>query len=40
MTKSDIEFLENLRKELLTQTNDGTANPVWWGVMETETEQL
>lgn len=38
MTKSDIEFLENLRKELLTQTNDGTANPVWWGVMETETE--
>lgn len=35
MKKHDIEFLKNLQNELLTQTNDGNADPVFWGIMET-----
>lgn len=38
MKKEDIAFLSDLRHELLTQPNDGNADPVWWGVMETRTE--
>ena len=38
MTKETIDFLQNLQHELLTQPNDGNADPVWWGVMETRSE--
>lgn len=34
MTKHDIIFLENLQHELLTQENDGNADPLFWGIME------
>lgn len=38
MKQEDIQFLNDLQHELLTQTNDGNADPVWWGVMETRSE--
>ena len=34
--KDDIEFLCSLKKELETQSNDGTANPLVWGIMESD----
>ena len=34
ISKEDYEFLKELQNELNTQTNDGNANPVFWGVME------
>lgn len=34
--KDDAQFLRDLQKELLTQPNDGNADPVYWGVMESE----
>lgn len=34
MKKEDIDFLKNLQNELLTQTNDGNADPVYWGIIE------
>jgi len=37
MKKEDIEFLKDLQHELNTQTNDGNASPVYWGVLETKT---
>lgn len=30
----DFDFLKDLQHELLTQENDGNADPVYWGVME------
>ena len=35
VSKEEFEFLKDLQHELLTQTNDGNADPVYWGVMET-----
>ena len=37
---SDVayEFLKDLQHELNTQTNDGNADPVYWGVRETHLE--
>ena len=34
ITDEDYEFLQDLQHELNTQTNDGNADPVYWGVME------
>lgn len=34
MKKEDIEFLENLRQELISQDTDYTANPRFWMVKE------
>ena len=34
INKEDYEFLKDLQHELLTQENDGNADPVFWGVME------
>ena len=34
LSKEDIEFLKELQHELNTQTNDGNADPVYWGVLE------
>ena len=36
ITDEDYEFLKDLQHELNTQTNDGNADPVFWGVMETK----
>jgi len=36
ITDEDYEFLKDLQHELNTQTNDGNADPVYWGVMESE----
>lgn len=35
ISDEDYEFLKDLQHELNTQTNDGNADPVYWGVMET-----
>lgn len=35
ISREDFEFLRELQHELLTQPNDGCADPVYWGVMET-----
>ena len=32
--QEDAAFLRDLQKELLTQENDGNADPVYWGVIE------
>ena len=34
ISQEDYEFLKNLKKELNEQTTDGTAQPVFWGVLE------
>lgn len=34
ISEEDYEFLKDLQHELNTQTNDGNADPVYWGVME------
>lgn len=34
ISQEDLEFLKDLQHELCTQTNDGNADPVFWGVME------
>ena len=34
LTDEDYEFLKDLQHELNTQSTDGTAEPVYWGVME------
>ena len=34
ITKEDYEFLKDLQNELNTQDNDGTADPLYWGVMD------
>ena len=36
LRQEDAEFLRDLQHELLTQPNDGNADPVFWGVMESE----
>lgn len=38
LSDQDYEFLKDLQHELNTQTTDGNAQPVFWGVMETEEE--
>lgn len=35
ISDEDYEFLAELQHELVTQDNDGNADPVYWGVMET-----
>ena len=35
ISDEDYEFLQDLQHELITQTSDGNADPVYWGVMET-----
>lgn len=34
INKLEIDFLVNLQKELNTQTNDGNAQPIYWGIMD------
>ncbi len=34
LTDAEYEFLKDLQYELRTQTNDGNADPVYWGVAE------
>ncbi len=36
LPKKDFDFLKELAHELNTQPNDGNADPVYWGVMETK----
>ena len=36
ISQEDYDFLKDLQYELNTQTNDGNADPVYWGVMESE----
>jgi len=36
LSQVDYDFLKDLQHELNTQTNDGNADPVYWGVMESE----
>lgn len=38
LSDQDYEFLKELQHELNTQTTDGNAQPVFWGVMETREE--
>jgi hypothetical protein len=38
LSQEDYEFLKDLQHELLTQENDGNADPVFWGVEETVEE--
>ena len=40
MIKEDKEFLKELQNELNTQPNDGTANPVIWGVLESHIQPV
>ena len=40
ITDEDYEFLKDLQHELNTQTNDGNADPVYWGVIETREEPV
>ena len=35
ISDEDFKFLEDLQHELNTQDNDGSADPLYWGVMET-----
>ena len=35
ISQEDYEFLKELQHELNTQTTDGNAEPVFWGVIET-----
>lgn len=34
VAQKDIEFLRDLQNELKSQDNDGTAQPLYWGIME------
>jgi len=34
VSKEDYEFLKDLQHELLTQADDGQADPIYWGVEE------
>lgn len=36
LSEEDYEFLKELQKELNTQPNDGNAEPLYWGVIETK----
>ena len=38
LSQDDAKFLRDLQRELLTQPNDGNAEPVYWGVIETREE--
>lgn len=36
ISQEDYDFLKDLQNELNTQTDDGNAQPVYWGVLETK----
>lgn len=36
ISQEALEFLKDLQHELCTQTNDGNADPVFWGIIEDE----
>lgn len=36
ISQEDYEFLKDLQNELNTQTDDGNAQPVYWGVLDTK----
>jgi hypothetical protein len=36
LSQEDYDFLKDLSHELKTQTNDGNAQPVYWGIMESQ----
>ena len=38
LSQDDAKFLRDLQNELLSQPNDGNADPVYWGVIETREE--
>ena len=38
ISRQDYEFLKELQHELNTQPNDGSADPVYWGVMDYDYE--
>ena len=38
LSQDDAKFLRDLQHDLLTQPNDGNADPVFWGVIETREE--
>jgi hypothetical protein len=38
ISRDDYEFLKGLQHELNTQTTDGNAQPVFWGVSEVKTK--
>jgi len=40
ISKEDYDFLKDLQHELNTQDNDGTADPLYWGVLEEEEEYV
>jgi hypothetical protein len=40
ISKEDLEFLKDLQNELNTQDNDGTADPLYWGVLEEKEEYV
>lgn len=40
ISKEDLEFLKDLQHELNTQDNDGTADPLYWGVLEEKEEYV
>lgn len=40
LSQVDYDFLKDLQHELNTQTNDGNADPVYWGVMESGKKRL
>lgn len=40
LSQDDAKFLRDLQHELLTQSNDGNADPVFWGVIETKEDAV
>lgn len=40
LSQDDAQFLRDLQNELLTQPNDGNADPVFWGVIETKEDAV
>lgn len=40
LPKEDYDFLKELQHELNTQQNDGNADPVYWGIIETKEDAV
>lgn len=40
ISKEDYDFLKDLQHELNTQDNDGTADPLYWSVLEEQEEYV
>ena len=40
ISKDDLDFLKDLQHELNTQDNDGTSDPLYWGVIEESEEYV